>query len=169
MRCPGAPFQALPDSHSLNKSMVSSLKDRLQNDMKAAMRAKDSRRLGIIRLVNAAIKQREVDERISLDDEQVIVVLSKMIKQRNDSIDQYGKAGRQDLVDQEGYEIKIIEEYLPPALSETELVSLIDQAISATSAQSIKDMGKVMGVLKSQVQGRADMGVVGAKIKARLA
>jgi uncharacterized protein YqeY len=149
--------------------MVSSLKDRLQNDMKAAMRAKDSRRLGIIRLVNAAIKQREVDERISLDDEQVIVVLSKMIKQRNDSIDQYGKAGRQDLVDQEGYEIKIIEEYLPPALSETELVSLIDQAISATSAQSIKDMGKVMGVLKSQVQGRADMGVVGAKIKARLA
>lgn len=145
-----------------------SLKNRLQEDMKAAMRAKDSRRLSIIRLINAGIKQREVDERILLDDEQVVVVLSKMLKQRNDSIDQYGKAGRQDLVDQESYEIKVIEEYLPPALGEDELVKLIDQAIAATGAQSVKDMGKVMGALKSQVQGRADMGVVGARIKQRL-
>lgn len=136
--------------------------------MKAAMRAKDGQRLGIIRLINAAIKQREVDERISLDDEQVIVVLSKMIKQRNDSIDQYGRAARQDLVDKEAYEIRVIEEYLPPALSEGELAKLIDQAIAVTGAQSIKDMGKVMGALKPQVQGRADMGVVGSRIKARL-
>jgi uncharacterized protein YqeY len=148
--------------------MESSLKSRLQEDMKAAMRAKDSRRLGTIRLINAAIKQREVDERISLDDSQVVVVLSKMIKQRNDSVDQYGKAGRQDLVDQERYEIKVIEEYLPPALSEDELVKLIDRAITETGAQSVKDMGKVMGVLKSQIQGRADMSVVGARIKQRL-
>ena len=148
--------------------MESSLKSRLQEDMKAAMRAKDSRRLGTIRLINAAIKQREVDERISLDDSQVVVVLSKMIKQRNDSVDQYGKAGRQDLVDQERYEIKVIEEYLPPALSEDELVKLIDRAVAETGAQSVKDMGKVMGVLKSQIQGRADMSVVGARIKQRL-
>jgi uncharacterized protein YqeY len=148
--------------------MESSLKTRLQEDMKAAMRAKDSRRLGIIRLINAAIKQREVDERISLDDGQVVVVLSKMIKQRNDSVDQYGKAGRQDLVDQERYEITVIEEYLPPALGEDELVKLIDRAIAETGAQSIKDMGKVMGVLKAQIQGRADMGMVGARIRQRL-
>jgi uncharacterized protein YqeY len=148
--------------------MESSLKVRLQDDMKAAMRAKDGQRLGIIRLINAAIKQREVDERISLDDEQVIVVLSKMIKQRNDSIDQYGKAGRQDLVDKEAYEIRVIEEYLPPPLSDDELAKLIDQAIAATGAQSIKDMGKVMGALKPRVQGRTDLGVVGARIKARL-
>jgi hypothetical protein len=148
--------------------MESSLKVRLQDDMKAAMRAKDGQRLGIIRLINAAIKQREVDERISLDDEQVIVVLSKMIKQRNDSIDQYGKAGRQDLVDKEAYEIRVIEEYLPPPLSDDELAKLIDQAITATGAQSIKDMGKVMGALKPRVQGRTDLGVVGARIKARL-
>jgi len=148
--------------------MESSLKVRLQDDMKAAMRAKDGQRLGIIRLINPAIKKREVDERISLDDEQVIVVLSKMIKQRNDSIDQYGKAGRQDLVDKEAYEIRVIEEYLPPPLSDDELAKLIDQAITATGAQSIKDMGKVMGALKPRVQGRTDLGVVGARIKARL-
>ncbi len=144
------------------------LKHRLQEDMKTAMRAKDSKRLGVIRLINAAIKQREVDERITLDDEQVITVLSKMIKQRNDSIDQYGQAGRQDLVETEAYELKVIEEYLPPALSEDELAGLIEQAVAQTGAQSIKDMGKVMGVLKSQIQGRADMGAVGARIKARL-
>ncbi|MGD9729398.1 MAG: GatB/YqeY domain-containing protein [Gammaproteobacteria bacterium] len=149
--------------------METSIKHRLQEDMKTAMRARDSQRLGIIRLINAAIKQREVDERITLDDEQVIVVLSKMIKQRNDSIDQYGKAGRQDLVDKETYEIKVIEEYLPPALSEEELTGLIDRAVAQTGAQSVKDMGKVMSVLKPLVQGRADMGVVGARIKARLA
>lgn len=148
--------------------METSIKHRLQEDMKTAMRARDSQRLGIIRLINAAIKQREVDERIALDDEQVIVVLSKMIKQRNDSIDQYGKAGRQDLVDKEAYEIKVIEEYLPPALSEEELTGLIDRAVAQTGAQSVKDMGKVMSVLKPLVQGRADMGVVGARIKARL-
>lgn len=136
--------------------------------MKSAMRAKDSQRLSVIRLINAAIKQREVDERIELDDEQVLAVLSKMIKQRNDSIDQYGKAGRQDLVARESYEVRVIEEYLPPALGEEELSRLIDQAIAQTGARSIKDMGKVMGVLKPQVQGRADMGMVGARIKARL-
>jgi uncharacterized protein YqeY len=147
---------------------MSELKQRLNEDMKSAMRAKDKARLGVVRLALAAIKQREVDERIELDDSQVLAVLDKMIKQRRDSVSQYEKAGRQELADQENYEIAVLADYLPAALSETELEALIQQAIEATGAASIKDMGKVMGWLKPKVQGRADMGEVGQKIKARL-
>jgi uncharacterized protein YqeY len=145
-----------------------SLKDTLQQDMKTAMRAADKRRLGVIRLINAAIKQREVDERIELDDTQVTVVLDKMAKQRRESIEQYEKAGRQDLAEQEIFELEIIKTYLPEQLSDTDIESMIGAAIAATGAGSIKDMGKVMGQLKDKLAGRADMGAVSAKIKARL-
>ena len=144
------------------------LKEKITADMKVAMRAKEKQRLGVIRLIQAAIKQREVDERISLDDTQVIVVLDKMLKQRRDSIEQYEKAGRPDLVDQEAFEIQVIKTYLPQPLTETELATLITQAIQATGATSVKDLGKVMGILKTQVQGRADMKQLSDQIKQRL-
>ncbi len=137
--------------------------------MKTAMRAKDSARLGVIRLILAAIKQREVDERIELDDAQVLAVLDKMIKQCRDSIDQFGKAGRQDLVDKESSELNVIVAYLPPQLDDAALAALIDQAITESGAQSMKDMGKVMGILRPRVQGRADVGVVSAQVRNRLA
>lgn len=146
----------------------SALKSRLTEDMKAAMRSKDKPRLGVVRLVLAAIKQREVDERIELDDTQVLAVLDKMVKQRRDSVKQYTDAGRQDLADQESYEISVLQEYLPAALDDAELEALIKDAISSTGAASMQDMGKVMGVLKPQVQGRADMGAVSQKIKQQL-
>lgn len=145
-----------------------SIKDRIQQDMKDAMRAKDKARLGTIRLILAAIKQREVDERIELDDEQVIVVLDKMAKQRRESISQFEQAGRDDLIAQENFELGIIQPYLPEALDEDELNALIDAAMAATGASSIKDMGKVMGQLKPKIQGRADMSAVSALIKSRL-
>ncbi|NJO14924.1 MAG: GatB/YqeY domain-containing protein [Thioploca sp.] len=145
-----------------------SIKEKITEDMKVAMRAKEKQRLGVIRLIQAAIKQREVDERISLDDTQVIVVLDKMLKQRRDSIEQYEKAGRQDLVDQEAFEIQVIKTYLPQPLTETELANLITHAIQATGATTVKDLGKVMGILKAQVQGRADMKQLSDQIKQRL-
>lgn len=148
--------------------MAETLKQHIQQDMKTAMREKDAQRLGIIRLIMAAIKQREVDERIELDDAQVIEVLGKMVKQRRDSLSQYEQAGRQDLADNEAYELSVIDTYLPPALDETELAALIDAAVAEVSAESMRDMGKVMAVLKPKVQGRADMGRVSATIKARL-
>jgi len=144
------------------------LKQRLSDDMKAAMRSKDKPRLGVVRLALAAIKQREVDERIELDDAQVLAVLDKMVKQRRDSVQQYESAGRQELADQEKYEITVLQDYLPAALSEDELEALIKAAIDSTGAASMQDMGKVMGVLKPQVQGRADMAAVSQKIKAAL-
>lgn len=144
------------------------LKQRIQEDMKAAMRAKDSQRLGLVRMILAAIKQREVDERIELTDEQVIAVLEKMIKQRRDSVEQYRAAGRDELAEKEEYEIQTLQEYMPAALGEDELDALIDEAIAASGAGSMKDMGKVMGVLKPKVQGRADMGEVSAKVKSKL-
>jgi uncharacterized protein YqeY len=147
----------------------SGLKQQLTDDMKAAMRAKDKPRLGVIRLVLAAIKQREVDERIELDDTQVLAVLDKMVKQRRDSVKQYEDAGRQELADQESYEIGVLQDYLPAALSDAELDTLITAAIKSTAAASMGDMGKVMGVLKPQVQGRADMGEVSKRIKSLLA
>ena len=147
----------------------SGLKDRIQEDMKSAMRAKDAQRLSIIRLIMAAIKQREVDERISLDDTQVLVVLDKMVKQRRDSINQYESAGRQDLADKENFEISVIQEYLPAALSEAEIDALVDEAISATNATTIKEMGAVMAQLRPRIQGRADMGGVSNKVKEKLA
>ncbi len=148
--------------------MASNLKTRIQDDMKAAMRSKDSKRLGVIRMILAALKQKEVDERIELDDAQVIAILGKMLKQRRDSLSQFESAGRQDLVDQEAYEISIVETYLPPALDEGELTALIDEAIASSGASSARDMGKVMGLLKPRIQGRADMGQVSRMVKERL-
>jgi uncharacterized protein YqeY len=145
-----------------------SLKERITEDMKAAMRAGEKDRLGCIRMINAAIKQREVDERITLDDAQVLAVLDKMIKQRKESLAQFQAGGRADLVAKESAEIALITAYLPQQLSESELESLIAEAVSASAAQSLKDMGKVMGILKPKVQGRADMAAVSAKIKAKL-
>ena len=144
------------------------LKARITEDMKSCMRSGAKQRLGTIRLILAAIKQREVDERILLDDSQVLAVLEKMLKQRRESITQYQNAARQDLADQEIFEVGVIQAYLPAQLSETEVDAEIQAAITATGATTIKDMGKVMAQLKTTLQGRADMGAVGAKIKARL-
>jgi uncharacterized protein YqeY len=145
-----------------------SLKERILQDVKDAMRAKDKPRLATIRLITAEIKQREVDERIELDDTQVLVVLDKMCKQRRESISQFEQAGRDDLAAQEKAELQLIQQYLPEQLTETEINELIDAAMQATGASSMKDMGKVMGQLKPKLQGRADMGAVSALIKARL-
>ena len=149
--------------------MTSQLKQRILEDVTATMRAKDKPRLGALRLVTAAIKQLEVDSRSDLDDAGVLTVLEKMLKQRRDSLQQYSDAGRQDLADQESYEIAIIETYMPEALPAVELAALIDAAIAETSATSMRDMGKVMGLLKSRVQGRADMGAVSGTVKQKLA
>ena len=144
-----------------------SLKDRIQDDMKSAMRAKDKNRLGVIRLILAAIKQREVDERIELSDVQTLTVLEKMIKQRRESLTQYQNAGREDLARQEAFEIDLIQTYLPAPLSEAELETLIVTAIAAAGAQSMRDMGKVMAMIKDQAQGQVDMSMVSARVKAR--
>jgi uncharacterized protein YqeY len=147
---------------------VSSLKGRITDDMKAAMRSGEKERLGVIRMITAAIKQREVDERISLDDAQVLSVLEKMIKQRKESLVQFQAGNRPDLVDKESSEIVLLQGYMPSQLSDSELDALIADAITTTGAASIKDMGKVMGIIKGKAQGRADMAAVGAKIKAKL-
>jgi uncharacterized protein YqeY len=144
------------------------LKQRIQEDVKAAMKAKDKPRLATLRLITAAIKQREVDERIELDDTQVLAILDKMIKQRRDSVDQYQQAGRTELAAQELGEIDVIQEYLPAALSQDEIDSLIEQVIQSIAAAGMQDMGKVMGQLKPKLQGRADMGQVSAKVKQKL-
>jgi uncharacterized protein YqeY len=136
--------------------------------MKAAMRSGEKERLGVIRMITAAIKQREVDERITLDDAQVLSVLEKMIKQRKESVVQFQAGNRPDLVDKESAEITLLQGYMPSQLSDAEIDALINEAVAATGAASIKDMGKVMGLIKAKAQGRADMGAVGAKIKARL-
>jgi len=145
-----------------------SIKDRIQQDMKDAMRARNKARLATIRLILAAIKQREVDERIELDDAQVIAVLDKMVKQRRDSIAQFDQAGRDDLVAQENGELEIITAYLPAALSEAEIDRLVDEALATTGASTLRDMGRVMAELKPRLAGRADLGAVSALIKARL-
>jgi uncharacterized protein YqeY len=145
-----------------------SLKSRITEDMKAAMRAKDAPRLGAIRLLQAAIKQREVDERIELDDTQVIEAIEKMLKQRRDSISQYEAANRHDLADVEKFEVAVLQSYLPQPLTEAEIVELLDKAIADTGASGVKDMGKVVAAVKPQVVGRADMGKVSGLIKARL-
>ncbi len=136
--------------------------------MKAAMRSGDKPRLGVIRLVLAAIKQREVDERIELNDEQVLLVLDKMVKQRRESLAQFKQAGRDDLAEQEAYEIGVLQDFLPEALSEEEISAMISEAIKQTEAASIRDMGKVMGIIKPKMQGRADMSAVSAVIKQQL-
>lgn len=144
------------------------LQERIRNDMKTAMREKDKARLATIRLLMAAIKQREVDERIELDDGGVIGVIEKMVKQRRESVEQYRNAGRAELADQEQFEIGILADYLPPALDEAELDRLIGEAITATGAASMRDMGRVMSTLRSRVQGRADMADISRRVKARL-
>jgi len=144
------------------------LKERIQDDMRAAMRSGEKDRLGTIRLILAAVKQREVDERIVLDDPQVLAVLDKMAKQRRESMAQFEAGGRPDLVAKETAELTIINSYLPAPLSDAELEALISGAIAQSGAASIKDMGKVMGLIKPAASGRADMAAVGARIKARL-
>jgi uncharacterized protein YqeY len=144
------------------------LKARIQEEMKAAMRAKDKPRLGTIRLIQAEIKRIEVDERIDIDDARLLAVLDKMTKQRRDSIQQYEAAGRTELAEVEAFEITVIQDFLPTQLTEEELAELVSAAIASSGAESMKDMGKVMGVLKPQLQGRADIGEVSKKIKAQL-
>jgi uncharacterized protein YqeY len=144
------------------------LKERITEDMKAAMRAAEKERLSTIRMVQAAIKQREVDERIVLDDAQVIAVLEKMVKQRKESIAQFEQGGRQDLADKEQAEIVLLQSYLPAQLSDAEIDALIKVAVATTGAASVKDMGKVMAAVKAKAAGRADMGAVSARIKAAL-
>ncbi len=144
------------------------LKEHIASEMKAAMKAGDKRRLGVLRLVLAALKQVEVDERIELDDSRIIAILDKMVKQRRDSVAQYQQAGRDDLAGQESFEIEVIQEFMPQPLSEEEIDALIEEAVGATGAGSMKEMGKVMGFLKPRLQGRADMGAVSAKVKQKL-
>ena len=144
------------------------LKAQIIDDMKAAMKSGEKARLGVIRLITAAIKQREVDERIELDDEQVLIVLDKMVKQRRDSIKQYTDAGREDLAAIEEAEVEIIQAYLPAALSEDEVAAIVEAAIAQTGATSMADIGKVMGIVKPQVQGRGDMGAVSGIVKQKL-
>ncbi len=148
--------------------MSDNLKQQISAAVKDAMRAKDKPRLGVLRLIQAEFKRIEVDERIELDDARVLAVLDKMNKQRRDSHKQYTDAGRTDLAEQESFEISIISEFLPAALSQDEINTLVDQAIANSGAESAKDMGKVMGIIKPQVQGRADMGKVSQLIKAKL-
>ena len=145
-----------------------SLKARITDDMKAAMKGGERERLGVIRLILAAIKQREVDERIQLDDTQVLTVLEKMLKQRRDSVQQFEAASREDLAAQERYEIGVIDAYMPAKLSDAELAHIIDAVIAETGAAGPKDMGKVMAGVKLQAAGRADMGAVSGLIKAKL-
>ncbi|MBY3788911.1 GatB/YqeY domain-containing protein [Photobacterium carnosum] len=142
--------------------------ERLKGEQIAAMKARNKPRLGAIRLVLSAIKQREVDERIILSDDDVLAVLTKMVKQRRDSVAQYEAAGRQDLADIEHAEISVLAEFMPQPLSEDEVSALLDDAITATGAVNMQDMGKVMGVLKPQIQGRADMGIVSKLVKIKL-
>ncbi|MBW3734124.1 GatB/YqeY domain-containing protein [Aeromonas dhakensis] len=146
-----------------------SLKDQLKDQQKLAMLAKDKQRLGAIRLLMAEIKQREVDTRVELDDQDILAVVTKMVKQRRDSISQFEAAGRQDLADKESAEIVVLQEFLPQQLTQAEIAALIEQAIAESGAAVMADMGKVMAVLKPKIQGRADVGAVSAQVKTRLA
>ncbi len=148
--------------------MSQTLKSRLQDDMKTAMRAKDKERLVVIRGTIAAVKQREIDEQIGLDDVQILAILDKLVKQRRDSAQQFRAADRLDLAEKEEMEMGILQEYLPRALSTTEIAQLIDEAINSSGAQSMKEMGKVMALLKPKVQGRADMSQISSLIKQKL-
>lgn len=144
------------------------LKIRLQEEMKDAMRAKAKERLVVIRGILAAVKQREIDERIELDDTQVLAILDKLVKQRRDSSQQFRAAERADLADKEDREMEVLQEFLPAALTEVEIIQMIDEAVTATGAESMKDMGKVMGIIKSKAQGRADMSQISGLIKQKL-
>lgn len=144
---------------------MSQLKATIQADVIATMKAKEKERLGVLRMLTAALKQREVDERIELTDNDILAIVEKMIKQRKEAISQYQTAGRTDLVDKESFEVSILQAYLPEPLSDADLANLISQAVKDTGAQSAKDMGKVIALLKGQIQGRADMAVVSQKVK----
>ncbi|MEB6607052.1 GatB/YqeY domain-containing protein [Aeromonas sanarellii] len=146
-----------------------SLKDQLKDQQKLAMLAKDKARLGAIRLLMAEIKQREVDTRVELGDQEILAVVTKMVKQRRDSITQFEAAGRQDLADKESAEIVVLQEFLPQQLTEAEIAALIEQAVAESGAAVMADMGKIMAVLKPKIQGRADVGAVSAQVKTRLA
>lgn len=146
-----------------------SLKDQLKDQQKLAMLAKDKARLGAIRLLMAEIKQREVDTRVELNDQDILAVVTKMVKQRRDSISQFEAAGRQDLADKESAEIVVLQEFLPQQLTAAEIAALIEQTIAESGAAVMADMGKVMAVLKPKIQGRADVGAVSAQVKTRLA
>ena len=145
-----------------------SLKEKIKDDIKQAMRDRNESRLSTLRMLSAAIQRREVDERIQLDDTQVLVVIEKLVKQGREAIEQYNNGGRRDLADKESAEIAIFQAYLPQPLNEAEIDRLIGEAITASGASSVRDMGKVMGVLKPRLQGRADMGQVGNKVKTKL-
>jgi len=145
------------------------LKERIQQDMKAALREGDRPRLSAIRLIIAAVKQREIDDRVDLDDAGVVGVLQKMVKQRRDSIEQYRAAGREDLADVERYELDVIDTYLPAMLDAEAIAAAVDAAVAETGASSPQEMGKVMGLLKSRLAGKADMGAVSAAVRSRLA
>jgi len=151
-----------------NKIKMSELKKKIQDAVISSMKAGDKERLGVVRLISSAMKQVEVDERIELDDSRIIAILDKMVKQRRESISQFKTAGRDDLVDKESFEIDVIQEFLPQALSEEEVDNIVRQAIEQTGAETIKDMGKVMGLVKPQIIGRADMGEVSGRIKSIL-
>jgi hypothetical protein len=142
-----------------------SLKQQIQNDIKEAMKARSQKRLDALRLLSASIKQREVDARITADDTEILEIIGKMIKQRRDSIAQFQTAGRDDLVKQEEFEVELLQTYLPTALSDAELITIIQEAVKTSGATSLKDLGKVMAIVKPKVQGRADMAVVSAKLK----
>ena len=147
---------------------MSELQQRINDDVKTAMRSKDKERLGVLRLITAAFKQKEVDERIELDDTMVLAIMNKMTKQIRDSIDQFEQAGRDDLVAKEAFELEIIQEYLPAQLTEDEISLIIAECVEASGAESAKDMGKVKGLLKPRLQGRADMGKVSGLVKQQL-
>ena len=147
---------------------MSEIKAKLNDAVKDAMRAKDKERLAALRLATSALKQIEVDERVELDDTRVLAVLDKMVKQRKDSAEQFSAGGREDLAEKELAEIAVLQEFLPAAMSDADIDAVIEAAISETGAQGMKDMGQVMAVVKPQVQGRADMGAVSKKVKARL-
>ena len=147
---------------------MSELQQRVNDDVKTAMRNKDKDRLGVLRLITAAFKQKEVDERVELDDTMVLAIMNKMTKQIRDSINQFEQAGRDDLASKEAFELKIIQEYLPAQLTEGEISQIISECIESSGAESAKDMGKVMGILKPRLQGRADMGKVSGLVKQQL-
>ena len=148
--------------------MSSTIQKQVQEQVKIAMRARDKKRLAALRLISADFKKVEVDERIELTDQRILAILDKMTRQRRDSLSQFKKAGRDDLVEQEQLELDVIDEFMPDQLDSAELEALIDEAVAETGAESMRDMGKVMGRLKNQVQGRVDMGVVGTLVKSRL-
>jgi hypothetical protein len=148
--------------------MTSEIKSRIESSVKDAMRARDTRRLGVLRLTMSELKKVEIDERIELDDTRVLAILDKMSKQRKDSLAQFQQAGREDLVEQESFELDLLKEYMPEALDDAAVLAIVDQAIADAGASSMKDMGQLMGLIRPQVQGRADMGAISAIVKEKL-